>query len=349
MKKLGKALLFILLAVVLVVVGVFGYLTVAEFRPDDVEPVALSGSSQKLLRTGELLDVLSWNVGYGALGEGSDFFMDGGESVMAADRPTVEKYLAGIREYIYTDAPDLVILQEVDANSKRSYGIDERAVLSGDALPVSAYAMNYSVDFVPYPVPPLGKVHSGLYTLSSRAVDSAERISLPCPFKWPVRVANLKRCLLVTRLPIEGTDAQLVLVNFHLEAYDSGEGKIAQTKQLFSFLEEESKKGNYVIAGGDCNQSLPGGLEAFPVTDYSLWVPGNFDYTTLPEGFRFISDSRTASCRSLDKVYDPGNTQLYLIDGFLVSANVDVEDVETVDLGFENSDHNPVRLLVTLR
>ncbi len=348
MKKLGKALLLILLAIVLVVVGVFGYLTVTEFRPDAVEPVELNGSSGDVIRRGETLDILSWNVGYGALGEGSDFFMDGGKSVRAADRPTVEKYLAGIREYIYTDAPDLVMLQEVDSNSRRSYGIDERVVLSGDALPVTAYAMNYSVDFVPYPVPPLGRVHSGLYTLSSFTADSAERISLPCPFSWPVRLANLKRCLLVTRLPIEGTDAQLVLVNFHLEAYDSGEGKIAQTMQLFSFLEEESAKGNYVIAGGDCNQALPGGLEAFPIIDYSLWIPGNFDYAALPAGYRFISDSRTASCRSLDKVYDPGNTQLYLIDGYLVSPNVDIEDVETVDLGFKDSDHNPVRLLVTL-
>jgi len=45
-----------------------------------------------------------------------------------------------------------------------------------------------------------------------------------------------------------------VLVNLHLEAYDSGEGKIAQTKLLVEFLEQEYAKGNYVIAGGDFNQ-----------------------------------------------------------------------------------------------
>jgi hypothetical protein len=48
--------------------------------------------------------------------------------------------------------------------------------------------------------------------------------------------------------------------------------------------------------------------------------------------------------------YDPGNpdTQYYVIDGFIVSPNVQVDSVETVDAGFEFSDHNPVMLHVTL-
>ena len=38
----------------------------------------------------------------------------------------------------------------------------------------------------------------------------------------------------------------------------------------------------------------------------------------------------------------------YVIDGFLISPNVTVESVQTVDEGFENSDHNPVLLTVSL-
>ena len=40
---------------------------------------------------------------------------------------------------------------------------------------------------------------------------------------------NLKRCLLIERLPIENSDKELVLINLHLEAYDEGEGKAKQT------------------------------------------------------------------------------------------------------------------------
>ena len=59
-----------------------------------------------------------------------------------------------------------------------------------------------------------------------------------------------------------------------------------------------------------------------------------------------LMDDRLPSCRSLDRVYDKEDPsfQYYIIDGYLVSDNLTVENLETVDLGFENSDHNPVRL-----
>ena len=37
-----------------------------------------------------------------------------------------------------------------------------------------------------------------------------------------------------------------------------------------------------------------------------------------------------------------------MIDGFIVSENVRVDGIETVDKGFANSDHNPVQLRFTL-
>ncbi len=213
------------------------------------------------------------------------------------------------------------------------------------------YALNYSCPFVPVPWPPMGKVNSGLMTSSEYRIDSAQRVALPCPFSWPLRAANLKRCLLVSRLPVGDDGRELVLVNLHLEAYDDGEGKIAQTKQLMAFLQEEYENGNYVIAGGDFNQSFPGGLEAYPMTDPAYWTPGTLEEASLPDGFSFVADLKTPSCRLLNQPYDPddaAHTQYYVIDGFLVSPNVTVEAAETLDLHFADSDHNPVRLRAVL-
>ena len=68
-----------------------------------------------------------------------------------------------------------------------------------------------------------------------------------------------------------------MLVNLHLEAYDSGEGKIAQTKLLVEFLEQEYAKGNYVIAGGDFNQTFSReDMEQYPVIN-----PDPVSYTHL--------------------------------------------------------------------
>ena len=48
--------------------------------------------------------------------------------------------------------------------------------------------------------------------LSDYGISSAERIKLPCPFSWPVRTANLKRCLLITRVPLEAHHASACLM-----------------------------------------------------------------------------------------------------------------------------------------
>lgn len=354
MKKALKIAL-IVLAVILAVVAAFViYLSVNEFNPEPVTAVSVD-SSDRLEGVspviGQTIDIISWNIGYAGLGEDSDFFMDGGEEVSAADRDTVSTYLLNIYETLYSDEnlSDIYMLQEVDTDSSRTYGIDECDYLG---LYNTTYALNYSCPFVPYPLPPIGKVNSGLMTTTIYNVDSAERISLPCPFSWPVSAANLKRCLLVDYIPIANSDKMLVVVNLHLEAYDDGEGKIAQTKQLREFIEAEYEKGNYVIAGGDFNQIFPGGLDTYPNTHPELWQPGIIEDDILPEGWTLAYDLSVPSCRLLNQPYDPDdteNTQYYSIDGFILSPNVELVSVNTLDLDFENSDHNPVKLAVTLK
>ena len=213
------------------------------------------------------------------------------------------------------------------------------------------YALNFSTKYVPYPWPPIGGVQSGLLSSSGYPISEATRISLPCPFSWPMSMVNLKRCLLVSRIPIADSDKELVLVNLHLEAYDDGEGKLAQSKQLREFVEQEYRKGNYVVAGGDWNQVFPESETAWPNTHKELWEPGYLDEKELAEGWRYVWDAAVPSCRLLNQPYDPAdqeNTQYYVIDGFLVSPNVTVESVETLDEGFEYSDHNPVLLTLTM-
>lgn len=352
-KRIAKIFLIILGAVLLLVAGLVLWLSVCEFNPADVTDVKVENHSQ----VGELspfldqeLSVISWNIGYAGLGKGSDFFMDGGENVSSADQDGVKTSLLGIYKQLYSsdNRASIYMLQEVDQNSSRTYGMDERDCLS---IYNSSYALNYSCPFVPYPLPPIGRVNSGLLTTTMYDIDSSERISLPCPFSWPVSTANLKRCLLVSYLPIEGSDKKLVIVNLHLEAYDDGEGKIAQTKQMREFIQSEYEKGNYVIAGGDFNQIFPGGLEKYPNEHPELWEPGIIPEDIMPEGWSLAYDLETPSCRLLNQPYDPSdteNTQHYVLDGFIISPNVELISVETLNVGFEFSDHNPVQLKVKL-
>lgn len=350
MKKIWKILLAVLIVIVAAVVLLLAWLTITEYRPAAVEQLSVNGTADSGALPGDReLSVLSWNIGYAGLGKYSDFFMDGGTEVKAASKAQVTEYLAGIDAAIEDMAPDLIMLQEVDVDSSRSYHIDESA---GLARAQSVHALNYSCSFVPYPLPPIGSVHSGLFTTADYKIEHAERIALPCPFSWPVSTANLKRCLLVSYLPIKGSDKQLVLVNLHLEAYDDGEGKIAQTNQLRDFICSEYEKGNYVIAGGDFNQVFPGSLDVYPNKHTELWTPGVLDESMLPDGWTLACDPGSPTCRLLNQPYDrsdDANTQHYVIDGMIVSPNVELTQVKTIDLGFENSDHNPVTITVRLK
>lgn len=352
-KKILKVLGLVLLALVLVVAVALGVFTAAEYRPAEKETVIPEQTAGAVLETGRPLTVVSWNCGYGALGDNADFFMDGGSSVYTADRERVAFNLEGIRDKLTALSPDLIILQEVDINSSRSYGTDERSVLR-DAVPTGsseAFAYNFNALYVPYPLPPIGHVESGLFTLSKAQPGTAERLSLPVPFSWPIRLVNLKRCLLVSRYPVVNSDRELVLVNLHLEAYDSGEGKEAQTRQLVSFMQEEYAKGNWVIAGGDFNQRFTNvDQSAYPVYD-GMWQPGEISSEAFGSDFTLLMDSSTPTCRSLDRALagaEKEGFQFYLIDGFIVSANVTPDAVETMDFGFVYSDHNPVRMTFTL-
>ena len=354
MKKLLKILGMILGVVICIALFAVGVLTIAEYRPDDVETVIASHEVEETLSVGEQLTLVTWNCGYGALGDNADFFMDGGSSVYTADKDRVQQNLAGIRDELKRIDPDLILLQEVDIHSDRSYGMDEREVLH-EVMPAGteAFAYNFKAMYVPYPLPPIGHVESGLYTLSSAEIRTAERISLPCPFAWPIRTINLKRCLLVSRIPLEGSNHELVLINLHLEAYDDGEGKEKQTKQLWEFMQDEYLKGNYVIAGGDFNQRFSNAdKDRFPVLSEDYWQPGDIDATAFGEEFKLVTDREAATCRSLDKAYagaDREHFQFYQIDGYIVSDNVQVNSVKVRDdLDFRYSDHNPVVMEFTL-
>ena len=342
----------LLLIIILLIGGMLGFLSYTEYKPDDVTALELEGSAHGTLAPGDSFSIMSWNIGYGALGDNADFFMDGGKSVMTADTDRVNSNLEGIIREIKLVEPDILFLQEIDQDSDRSHNINElekvRESLTGMT---SSFANNFKVAFLPYPVPPMGKVDSGIATFSSYPVEAATRVQLPIPFSWPIRMANLKRCVMIDRIPLEDTDKELVLMNLHLEAYDNGEGKIAQTAMLADLLDQEAANGNYIIAGGDFNQIFSSEDSSIYPAQEGKWEAGKIDVDAISGDWQFLMDETTPTCRSLDQAYagaDHESFQYYLIDGFIVSGNIKVKSCETQDLDFVVSDHNPVVMKLKL-
>ena len=54
------------------------------------------------------------------------------------------------------------------------------------------------------------------------------------------------------------------------------------------------------------------------------------------------------SCRDCDTGYIPGKTFVVVVDGFIVSDNIDVIECRVIDDDFQCTDHNPVKMTFKL-
>lgn len=361
MKKKHRVLKIVFISVgaflALIIAFVGGFLifaTATTLQVKDEEDMKINGSVVDKVSAGQTLKLLTWNVGYGALDEKQDCYWDGGKGVTGESKEVVKNNIETISQKIAQEDPDIFFIQEIDINSKRSFNINELQLLREEKEDDynNSYACNFKAGFIPLPLyNPFGKVEGGIASFSKYQLTSSKRIQLPIPFSWPVSLLNLKRCLLINRTVLAGSSKELVMINLHLEAYDDGEGKAKQLKQLMDIMQEEYDKGNYVIAGGDFNQCFSNvNLSKYPkIVD---WVCPVID-TSLYPSFTFSMDDRVPTCRSLDKTYfdndkDYTKFQYYMLDGFITSNNISVNQIETIDLDFKNTDHNPVVMNISL-
>ena len=352
-RRLIKLILFLVVVAILTFGGYLIYASITTLHTKDVEKMDITGKKSLDLNINNEISILSWNIGYAALGDNEDFFMDGGKHVISKDVNRVIENLDKIITNINSNNPDILFLQEVDIKSRRSNNINQKKKIEEDISKdkyMSSFAQNYKAGYVPYPFPTMiGNVDSGIMTLSKFELSSSDRIQLPIPFSWPMSMVNLKRCLLINRIKLSN-NKELVLINLHLEAYDDGEGKIQQTEMLKKYMDEENKKGNYIIVGGDFNQTFSNiDSKKYPYYEGN-WKQGAID-STLFNDYQLLMDNTYPTCRLLNKPYkdsDKSTFQYYMIDGFMVSKNIQINSINTLNYDFVNSDHNPVLLKIKL-
>ena len=347
-KKILKIIGIVIGSMLGLIILFFFFIMITDYKPEDRMNLEVEGDDAEFDK--DYFDIVTLNTGYAGLGEEMDFFMDGGEGVNPESKEKVQENIDGINSILDLFDADFFFLQEVDKDSSRSFHIDETKAFKS-SYNTRVYAQNYVCSWVPYPMPMIGAVDSGLMTLSKHKISSAERISLPNNISWPKSMFMLKRCMEVSRVPIKGSDKELVLVNFHLEAYDTDESKEQQNSVVMNFIKSEYDKGNYVLAGGDFNMNFPGMTNQLPqIQGKDIWRPGKLFPDMLPEGFSFAYDTSVPTCRSLDKPFEGlTENQLYSLDGYVYSPNLEVELCIAINCNFRYTDHNPVYLRVHLK
>lgn len=355
--KIFKSVISLALFAAVLITGMIEYLMLTEYRPREIESVGVNPAYSDPLRKGDTLHILTWNCGWGGM---DSRFAEGG-SFSAPDKERVTDNLTGITELSAMADPDVIFYQEVDRESMRSHNIDEPIVICNVLMEeyeeenTTAFAYNYDVRFVPFPIPPVGKVRSGLMTLTDFSAETAERIRLPSSSKWPGRLISPKYCLLKETIPVMDSDKSLVLFNLQLES-GSFSGREyeedAQIRALMELMDEEARKGNYVIAGGDFGRTFSGTDISAYMQEESDSLPGVIDTEKAGGDWQYLMDSDYPTCRSLEKPCegaDRDSLQYYVRDGFIVSSNIEVKFCETQNLDFAFSCHNPVLVECVLR
>jgi len=342
----------IILLALLVPIGAFLifllYASVNDFKPD--KKINLFTTNQPgVLSDSSVIDLLIWNIGYAGLDASMDFFYDGGEQMRPSNEGVVSN-LNGIKSALKAyEAYDFILLQEVDVNSKRSYHTRQVEALAEEFPAYQKYTgINYKVFFVPIPLSnPMGQVESGLLSLSKHTPTTVDRYSFPGNYSWPMSLFMLDRCFMVQRHPLSNGH-ELLIVNTHNSAYDDGSLRMQQMTYLRDFLLNEYKEGNYLIVGGDWNQTPYGFTPELPSHLFDT-VNLTFVEKDFPEPvWSWAFDPTLPTNRRVSVPYNKSTSLTTVIDYFLLSPNISIEEVKTVDTDFQFSDHQAVRLQARL-
>ena len=369
---IGKTALIVLLSVVVLVSGYAVYFAGVFYRVDDNLSLAPTNKTQASLVTATEYTMLNWNIGFGAYSDDYSFFMDGGKYSRGFSEEAVQKNLDGVKETVSEASAkyaknefDFICYQEVDYEATRSYKINQSRFLYTfhDAYSY-VFAQNYDSPYILFPFnEPHGANKSGIMTFSKYRIESAIRKQVPVE-KGFMKYLDLDRCYSKTRISVNKGERDLLIINLHLSAYTSdGTIAIEQLKLLLADCKQEIEKGNYVICAGDFNKDLVGYADVSGESSATLFCDNSavegwakqidskvFENTRMSkvEYTEYLEGNPVPSCRNADRPYSEDN-KVYIVDGFLVSDNVQVTNAIVLDEQFKYSDHNPVVMSFKLK
>lgn len=249
----------IIIGLVMLCLLFFVLLYVTTFHPGKVESMeVINGRYAPELKTDRNIKVLCWNVQYMA---GKNYFfwydiIDNSGPDIKPSREDIVKTRHEVVRIIKDEDPDLIIIQEIHDNAKRT-GYEDQLTALLELLPdeYSCYTSAYywKASFVPIKQI-MGSVGMKLVTISKYKLNSARRYQLPVmPLNPLFQQFNFKRAILETRIALED-GKEFALLNTHLDAFaqnnDTMEQQVKMVKSILTGLDREDTP--WVI-GGDFN------------------------------------------------------------------------------------------------
>lgn len=363
MKRILKIILAFIALVIFITITYVLYVSLQYYRIKDNTKLNVENNTTNNFEFDKEYKVLTYNIGFGAYDHDFSFFLD--EAYTRDNKYIVGKYAKAISkknvinntnkviDILKENKSDVYLIQEIDKRANRSYFINQVNEITNNFKDYSSvYTSNFHSAYLAYPIHDMiGKSESGLLTLSKYNFYSNIRRSYPVTKEFFKKFFDLDRAFSVHRSKLKN-NKDLVIVNSHMSAYDKG-GNIRrkQLEILKVFMKEEKNKGNYVIIGGDFNHDYAN-TKTLYMGDKKVpdWV---FDLSDkdLIDGYNFVIPSNKnlfGTCRGAESPYDKEKTYQVVIDGFIVSDNIEATST-IIDTEYIASDHQPVMLKFKLK
>ncbi len=200
--------------------------------------------------------VMTWNIRFGAAQ--IPWFGDScGERVILI-REEVLKNLQAIADRINQLQPDIILMQEVDVESKRSAYIDQvQWLLENTHLNYGAYASMWEAQYVPSDG--LGRINTGNAILSRWEISETTRIPLTLRDDQDAltRYFYLRRNILKVKTAVPNTEGVYVL-DVHTAAFSTDDTKKKHLETFKREIDKVADSGMPFVAGGDLNTLPPG-------------------------------------------------------------------------------------------
>lgn len=209
--------------------------------------------------------VMNWNAKFG--GGRIDFWFDCfGDRVLMEEAEVIEN-LEGLAAKIRHVDPDILLLQEIDIEAKRSAYIDQvQWILDNTDLNYAVYASQWKADFIPSDG--LGRMDMGVATFSKYPLRDATRINLPQSESQDAvtQYFYLNRNILTAVVDLPGF-GPLHIVNVHADAYSQDGTKRIHIDRFKEELDRLDAEGHIFLGGGDLNTLPPGSDVQFGFAD----------------------------------------------------------------------------------
>lgn len=225
------------------------------------------------------LRVATWNIKFA--GGRIDFFWDCFGDRVLMERSEVETNLAALAAAIDQLDVDVLFVQELDLNSKRTDHLDQlQWLLDHTDLSHGVYGSGWRADYVPSDG--LGAIDNGSAILSRFPIEDPARIPLALRSDQSAieRYFYLRRHILTANVRL-GPDRTLAVANLHTSAYGTDGTKLSQIERFHELLTEWDAAGIEFLAGGDLNTLPPGTAQQRDFPD------------TVCEDEEFIADDYT--------------------------------------------------------